>query len=258
MRLLMPLAAATVIVGCQAAHRAPGAGSVAAQSAEETRAQAGFFEQGLAGESPREADAQRPATLADVLDTSNDDAMIAAADPAPAADEGDTATDALPEAANVHSTLADASAPGDDGSSTELAADDQAAAPATTSTSGGLIEETGKAVRNAPERAQHEVNEDAAKVNAAKRAVTPKVIPASIESIDRNAQQITFRVRENERAIQLQAGHEFTVDFASLPALTGMKQAEALAKMRAGQDVDLKVIGSGGNAKVTSIRFGDF
>ena len=94
--------------------------------------------------------------------------------------------------------------------------------------------------------------------NAAAKQTEPKKVVAEIETIDRHSKQVTFRIRDEEKDIQLQAGREMKIDFAELPVLTGMKIDAAIAKMHEGQDVDLKVLGTGENAKVVKLTLGDF
>lgn len=111
-----------------------------------------------------------------------------------------------------------------------------------------------------------EVDRDAATVSdAGEKAVDdvakntePKKVSAEIESIDRHSKQITFRVRDDSKEIQLVAGREMKIDFAELPVLTGMKIDEAISKMHEGQDVDLKVLGAGSGARIIRVNVGDF
>ena len=145
----------------------------------------------------------------------------------------------------------------------EKAADDTKAAVADGADAAGkAAEKTDAAAKDAASDGKKTVHDamdkTAATADDVAKKTEPKKVSAEVENIDRHSKQITFRVRDDSKEIQLVAGREMKIDFAELPVLTGMKIDEAISKMHEGQDVDLKVLGAGSGARIVRVNVGDF
>ncbi len=141
----------------------------------------------------------------------------------------------------------------------EKAADDTKAAVAEGADAAGKVaDKTNDAANDGKKTVHDAMDKTAATADDVAKKTEPKKVSAEVENIDRQSKQITFRVRDDSKEIQMVAGREMKIDFAELPVLTGMKIDEAISKMHEGQDVDLKVLGAGSGARIVRVNVGDF
>ena len=77
---------------------------------------------------------------------------------------------------------------------------------------------------------------------------------ATVQALDDRAGTVTFRLRETQGDLELQAGDEVTVAYDQLPALTGTSAENARARLHEGQSLEVKLRPmTGGGTELTRI-----